>query len=859
MGSRARSRALRVCGVLFVGGAALGAGCGSSRSSGGAPPDGGTVIPASGGARSATLLAGSWRFAGSDTLAGAEAPGYDDSSWTTIAVPHTWDIAKSPFLLYSNAWYRTHFTLPASDAGRRVYLQFEGVGTVADVYVNGTHAGQHRGAYTRFVFDVTDAVTFGGDNVLAVRTDNTDADTVDCLPSHAYSREYYLPYGGIYRKAWLVETDAVHVDPTEYATSGVTIVPANVSAAGADVTVRTTLRNAGRAAVTAHVSHRFLDAAGATVLSLEGDVPLPAGSRDESALAGHLAGAHLWSTADPYLYGVVTDVAVGGAVRDEVRERTGFRSFALTPTSFTLNGTPTPLRGVNKHQESERSRVAMSDAELTEDWDRLQELGVNYVRLPHYPHAKLEVDLADERGILVWAENGQSGTPQNSDTGERITREMVRQNANHPSIVFFSVGNEVDGSAEATAAIARYAAAVRQDDPTRLVTYASYGPSFSDTAVDFVAHNLYEGWYGGDAWGFEGDAAAVHYVSETGGRSVVSHHTDYATATYTLGTFEPEEYLGPIAESIVQTVFRTKADQIPLFTWWAQREFLNDGRPHGVNDSGLFTYDNFHRKDAFYLLQSFFRPALPVVHITGKTYWLRRGAANNGVKVYSNRPELRLVLNGTDAGALTNGSYAQPNGRTVENVFYWPVTLRSGMNYILVSDAQGDADGAAVYFAGAGGSPAQPDPTRIVQHLTSSNPANPAYFIDRPVERDFPVFYDFDGSADETFDDLPAPIAGSHWIGTLRTSKPGAATALAFDVNPLYAGADVYVMVDDDGSGSVFAAAGFADSGVTGLWRDAGEELVAFRVFARHAAGGEHVQVPAGASDSVVLVKGPGW
>jgi beta-galactosidase len=709
------------------------------------------------------------------------------------------------------------------------------------------------------VFDATDAVRFGGENVLAVMVDNTDLNTSDCLPSQAYSRRYYDPYGGIYRKVWLLKTDAIHIDPTDYATSGVTIVQANVTVDHADLNFRTTLRNASLGAAMLHVSHRVLSADGKVAVEISGDTQLAAGARGTSSLSAHLAMPHLWSTVDPYLYRVLTDVSVYGVVRDEVLTRTGLRSYSLTPAAFLLNGAPTPLRGVNKHQESERSRTAMSDAELTDDWDRLQELGINFVRLAHYPHAQLEYDLADERGILVWAENGQSGTAVNSDTGERITREMVRQNLNHPSIVFFSVGNEVEAAQGAAAGIERYAAAVRQDDPTRLVTYASADGSFRDASLDFVGYNLYEGWYGSVPWAFDPDAAAYHYVSETGGRSVISHHTDYAAATRRLGSFEPEEYLGPIEESILETVFRTRADQIPLFTWWAERDFLLDGRPHGVNDSGLLSYDGYHRKDAFYLFQSFLRPKLPVVHITSQTYWLRRGAANNGVKVYSNRRRLRLVLNGVDAGTRDNGSYAQPDGHQVDNVFYWPVTMRRGMNQVVVSDGEGHTDAAAIYFAGSGGDQAQPDPTAIVQQLTSSNAGNPAYFFDRPVERDFPVYYDFDGTADNTFDDIPPLVAGAHWIGTRRLSAPGNSTTIAFKVNAGYPHANIYVMATDDGASLFWSAAGLVDTGVTGLWRNDTMDLVQFRVFARRVAGGEEVAIPAVSTDYVVLVKADGW
>ncbi len=151
---------------------------------------------------------------------------------------------------------------------------------------------------------------------------------------------------------------------------------------------------------------------------------------------------HFWSPAAPVSLHVYTETRADGKTTDFVTERTGFRTARMTPTGFFLNDVLTPLRGVAKHQETEERASAVTPADLTRDWDDLQELGVNYVRLAHYPHAELEYDLADERGIVVWAENGHSNPAAPTATGDQITREMVRQNYNHPSICFWSVGNE---------------------------------------------------------------------------------------------------------------------------------------------------------------------------------------------------------------------------------------------------------------------------------------------------------------------------------------------------------------------------------------------------------------------------------
>ncbi|PYQ43532.1 MAG: glycoside hydrolase family 2, partial [Acidobacteria bacterium] len=266
----------------------------------------------------------------------------------------------------------------------------------ADVYLNGHHLGQHRGAFTRFVFDATDHVV-DGENVLAVRANNELLSTADSLPSGTGKQLYNL-YGGIYRKAWLLETDAVHVDPTDHASSGVYVTPTNVTAEGADLAVRALVRNASPGAREVRVRSRVREPRGAEVATLEGTVGVEAGARGEVVASTHVAGPQLWSTTDPRLYTVDTETLVDGRATDRVQERFGFRDFRFDGKGFTLNGAPILLRGVGKHQETEAHLSAVSDDELRQEWALLKDLGVNLARLAHYPHSAMEYDLADEQG-----------------------------------------------------------------------------------------------------------------------------------------------------------------------------------------------------------------------------------------------------------------------------------------------------------------------------------------------------------------------------------------------------------------------------------------------------------------------------
>ena len=588
----------------------------------------------------------------------AEAAAFDDASWQSVTAPHTWN-SKTRTQTYRAAWYRTHFQIAPGAAGREIFACFGGAGTVADVYVNGVCLGTHRGAYTRFVFDATSAA-HAGDNVLAVRCDTDPVDTADCLPAGSGYQLYHVP-GGLYRPVHLLLTAAVHVDPTDMAASGLFLTPSAVTKDSADLEMTTRVRNDGPDAADVTVTSHMFDGAGTETAAPSGQIVLAAHSGGSVVLHAKILMPHLWSIADPYLYHVRTEMAVGGIVTDAVTEQTGLRFFRMTPHGFYLNGVLTPLRGVAKHQETEEHGSAVTEADLRRDWADLRELGVNFVRLAHYPHAALEYDLADEMGMVVWAENGHSNPAPPTETGRQITREMVRQNFNHPSICFWSIGNEAIRSrtdpAQADLAQADiktledYADTARAEDPTRLITYASSTAFHQSPDLDFVAVNRYSGWYGGTIASFNRQAEFYHYISETGAGGVISTHTAAALPTHIVNKYEPEEYQDEIAESRCQTVFQTLSAQVPLFTWWTFRDF-SDPRYKGVNSKGLETIGAFH-KDAYYLFQSFLRPQTPVVHLCGKTWFLRRRISLSdtlNVKAYSNAAALTLTINGVAVG-----------------------------------------------------------------------------------------------------------------------------------------------------------------------------------------------------------------
>ena len=829
--------------------------------------------PAAG--REKVALDGPWRFAGEPRGSHVEKPGFDDQAWQTVTVPHTWN-SKTYAQTHKAVWYRTHFTLGEADRGREIFLYFEGAATVADIYLNGVRLGQHRGAFTRFIFDGTPAAVFGGDNVLAVKCDTDPKDTSDCLPAGNGYQLYHV-YGGLYRRVWLLKTAPVHVDPTDYAASGLYLTPqvgGGEAGNGGEGTliVKTLVRNDGPAPKTVTVAGTVRDAEGQTVATTTETLTVGPKSRATSIQSAHIPGLHLWSPADPYLYRVTAETQVDGQTTDSLTERAGFRSFRMTTSGFFLNGARTDLRGVAKHQETEEHASAVTEEDLRRDWDDLHDLGVNFVRLAHYPHAALEYDLADEKGIVVWAENGHSNAAAPTDTGDAITREMVRQNYNHPSICFWSVGNEAIIKASDVTTLEHYAHTVRAQDTTRLITYASNTTFHADPALDFVAVNRYLGWYGGAISAFDAHAAYYHWISETGAGGVVSTHTNALVPVHGVNVYEPEEYQQEVAESRCQTVFRTLADQVPLFTWWTFRDF-GDPRYKGVNAKGLETYGAFH-KDVYSLFQCFLKPETPIVHLCGKPWFLRRPDSpfdTLGVKAYANVPALTLTVNGASVGTLRNGDYILANGTRADNVFFWPAPLKRGRNALTVDDGAGHTDSAVVY-AEAG------EENGLVRNLTSSNLDNPAYFIGEPIQPEWPIYDDFDGTGDNTFHAIPPALQGAQWITMGRPSKPENRTALDFRIAPDAGATDVFLMFSAPGVSDPAPPAkaskpktppadpalpamppdflaGFADTGVRGTWRDNSLNLVPYALYRRTVQGGEAVHIPGATLGYVVLVK----
>jgi beta-galactosidase len=693
-----------------------------------------------------------WQFVGAG--ADAQLPQIDSdefrqAAWTNVAVPHDFQ-TRAAYDTLTKGWYRTQLTIDPSSSGKTQYLVFEGAATIADVYVNGQHLGQHRGAYTRFVFDATKALHPGAGNELAVLVDDTPADTLDCLPISRTG--LYKVWGGLYRNVWLVETAPVHIDPTDYASPGVLITPTDVSNDSAKLNIRVLLRNSSASGAEAQVRARILDPSGAEVKTLTAAASVAARGRATAELSTTIDHPQLWGPLKGSVYHVETTVLVNGQPVDEVTQPTGFRwlDWDWKGGTVKMNGKRVILYGVNLHQEVETKGSAVSPEDLEANFDIMQDLGNNFLRLPHYPHAQIEYDLADQHGLLAWAEDGNSnGKDVPGPTAAQIATEMVKQNYNHPSIVVWSLGNEA-----AAAPADQCVPIVKALDQTRPVVVANQ----KSTLADFRTKHCYFGWYHRDMAEF----TPTGFMSEVGAGGVVTTHCDYDKADWKVNKYEPEEWQQIVSENNFQKVFRGDNGELGLFCVWCLRDF-SDAKykaPIGINTKGLITYAG-SKKDIYYLYRSFLRPETPTVWICSKRYFLRQGEVGNGIKVYSNAARLTLTLNGETVSTLENGNYTIPDGpwaqevdnkkqkagdaqpkpaakpykpEKIDNVFFWPVKLHTGKNVVKASDDQGNADTAVIYFYGEDGLPELPPESLPIAHLQSANGKNPAYFMDMPVQ-----------------------------------------------------------------------------------------------------------------------------
>lgn len=479
-----------------------------------------------------------WRFSKSDPGA-AMNPAFDDSTWRAVRVPHDWsqDEPFRPDLGSGNGyaaggigWYRRSFTVDAAQRGRVARVIFDGAYDHAQVWVNGHYVGGRPYGYSSFEFELTRHLkTDGSPNVLAVRVDHS---------READSR--YFTGSGLYREARLRFTDALHIAPW-----GAHVTTPAVTDARASVHASADLVNAAAQARRFTLRTEVIAPDGRVVATRETSARLAAGERRTVAQALGVDRPQRWSLNTPVLYTLRQTVRINGTAVDQLDTPFGIRTLRFDPdTGFTLNGQPLKLKGVCLHHDAGSLGAAVPVSVLQRRLQQLKDIGVNAIRTSHNPPAPELLDLADRMGFLVqaeafdeftptknkWIAGWNVGVPGRQGYGEefaawsvRDVEDMVRRDRNHPSIVMWSIGNEVDypndpfshavlgakyrPTAPPASDLVRWGKplvdAVRRLDPTRPVTAAMASVEMSDAVgfgdlFDVAGYNYQEARYAAD-------------------------------------------------------------------------------------------------------------------------------------------------------------------------------------------------------------------------------------------------------------------------------------------------------------------------------------------------------------------------
>ena len=385
-------------------------------------------------------------------------PAFDDSGWSRVFLPHSWDQTAHNAWVATNhwrgiGWYRKQFVVPQSAAGQRVLLEFEGASQVTKVWVNGTGIGEHVGGYTGFAFDVTDAVKPGQKNLLALRIDNTNSPNIP--PANESNISIY---GGLYRDVWLHITSPISI-PLD----GVAITTPEVSKDRSTVRVQTEVKNYLTVPVRVWCSSEVIARNGEAVAKGEAEKELPAGATvifDQPRLV--VAKPDLWHPDHPNLYSLRSRLYRSDQLVDEISTQFGIRVMGYIPgKGYTINNEFINLHGVNRRQDYGYLADALPDSISHHDMEIIKELGANVVRTAHYVQDKSIPEAADELGLLVWEEipnikiydysptasrNGDSRyTRKLVDNCLVAMREMIRRDRNHPSIIIWGLGDDMTG------------------------------------------------------------------------------------------------------------------------------------------------------------------------------------------------------------------------------------------------------------------------------------------------------------------------------------------------------------------------------------------------------------------------------
>jgi beta-galactosidase len=636
------------------------------------------------------------RLKGGDGSPDAARPEFNDQAWRTINLPHDWAIELpidqtanrnggfiplgTSFPQNSIGWYRRTLTLPATDAGKRIWLQFDGVMHDCTIWVNGWMVKRHEGGYEQFREDITDLVNLGGTNTVAVRVDAT------------YGEGWFYEGAGIYRHVWLDKTAPVAIAP-----EGIFVYSKfknNLPADQVEVDSETTVLNSLPTGKKATVRLEIISPDGRSVAKTEQPVTLPSNDRREVKASLFFKKPDLWSPESPKLYQLITTVEVEGKGVDRQKTEFGIRTLAFDKDQgFLLNGRSYVIRGTCNHQNHAGVGAAMPDALQYFRVAKLKECGSNAYRTTHYPPTPELLEACDRLGMIVMDECRLLG----SDEGNlKKLESQIRRDRNHPSVAIWSICNEEPLQAQAAAGRIGLSmqTLVKKLDPTRPVTAAAN------------AGNVYSGLMGAlevRGWNYNEESADKYHTEHPEQPNVGTETASYIS---TRGIYENDKDKGYVASNGPYGA----PDQVITKTWWsfvATRpwfsgsfiwtgfDYRGEPYPYGwpciSSAFGILDTCGFPKND-FYYYKAWWTKA-PVLHLLPHWNWAGKEGQELLVQALSNCEQVEAFLNGQSLGKQK----MEPNDRLSWKVKYVPGTL-SAKGYIgdkVVAETKVETTGAA--------------------------------------------------------------------------------------------------------------------------------------------------------------------
>jgi beta-galactosidase len=659
--------------------------------------------------------------------ANLQLPDVNDSGWRTVDLPHDWAI-EGPFsdTLENNTgllpwkgigWYRKHFTISNDDAKKRIYIDFDGAMANSQVWLNGKYVGGWPYGYTAFRLDLTPYIISGKENIIAVRLNTKDWD----------SRWY--PGAGLYRNVWLIKTSQIHV-----ANDGVYCTTPEIKKERAMLSVQAEVENHLNEPVPVTVraqvyklDNNFEKSGNAVAESVPVTAVTMANGDHKFRLDIPVINPVLWNVYEPELYRVAVTVLRGDQVQDEYETNIGLRTVLFTPRDgLFINGRKVEIKGVCNHHDLGALGAAFNTRAAQRQLEILKEMGGNAIRTSHNPPAPELVDLCDKMGFLMEVEAfdtwriGKKRKDYNlifNAWHDEDLRAMVRNFRNDPSVILWSIGNEVPDQRNPYLS-SNLNAIVKSEDNTRPVTSgcndANSGTNGFQKTLDVFGINYHLGDYQRFFDLRDNDLKPIH-SSESA--STVSSRGEYFFPVVQgdlnnnlpgHGVFQVSSYdlAYPAWASTPDQQWEIN-DRFPAVTGefvWTGFDYLGEPTPYsgdltGVSPSsrryaetkkmldangvaevpsrssyfGIMDLAGF-KKDRFYLYQSHWRPELPMAHILPHWNWPERKGQVTPVMVYTSGDEAELFLNGKSLGKKKKGQYEYR--LRWDDVVYQPGELR---------------------------------------------------------------------------------------------------------------------------------------------------------------------------------------